>query len=864
MRQWYENGPEIGAYNQKLDISPSNLRLSNNLSPFTNFFLNVFMNSFENKNIIIAYPDVILKPIPLVSYLYCHEMKKDVLVFTQTNHQKTEADPIIAHNRNYHLLNYSISKGIHHMPALFEGEYIFYHTPIGIISDNEVTADVYLPRIVKKELRKKYIEQQTKNFFDNRKPRILLNCEGRVHDLIEKFTIEDIIYNSLKVSMDPKLIVFENLDRFIHSDYTAELFNKWISNMPSDKHLILHFSNPESRYIPVIKNQTNSLVIPMLKDNLELKNASILYFNEKRYAEEWKILNRYNIDSLSLYKDETPINVVEPHLEAGNVDNYLETFKSLAKRINEKDLINRDVFFILRKLSNELPNLVINPSKHKIAYGDKLGIWRHYTVPELLYQFKDIIQEENSENSILLKEMIAEIFCLYLELKECKRCNERITFSRIGKDYAIVEVINKLFENRNGSKIIIGTQSSFERNTFKKEMEKLNIDNLLEIKSIDQISKSNFERKNSILVLGGPLHLRYLSQLLLPYKEIIYLCYEGSNYELVNEQINLFQSYSYQRNLNSLNYINEIYEHLRVHKSSIFKGFRHSGSEVNVIQKRAQITAPPKGNEHSVTDYLNNIMKILKSVPQYRLYKEYEEESNQIESTMLEINKKSIDDLNEKSEIYYRVCAKVIGDDEIIEKILPAEKTYLYLENEDGDILEGTPKVIKPYNFIVILDNDVRKSFLELIMDVFGLEESIDKRFIEIWGHTLFRFIEDNDLSYAEFYRIYQKAGGKRGYQTVLGWARGEVLGPLDPKDLYHIGKILDNKEIIENFYTMYQEIQELRELHRNTGRKLKTIIKEILKGRLNPDRLSFEEYMFYEKVRDGIFKVMEIQRSVN
>lgn len=129
------------------------------------------------------------------------------------------------------------------------------------------------------------------------------------------------------------------------------------------------------------------------------------------------------------------------------------------------------------------------------------------------------------------------------------------------------------------------------------------------------------------------------------------------------------------------------------------------------------------------------------------------------------------------------------------------------------------------------MDDDVRKSFLELIIDVFGLEDSIDKRFIELWRDHLFRFIEINDLSYSDFYNIYKGVGGKRGYQTVLSWAKGHVLGPLDPIDLYNIGKILNDEDIIGNFNIMYGEIQELRELHRNTGRRLKIIIKEILSG---------------------------------
>ena len=149
-------------------------------------------------------------------------------------------------------------------------------------------------------------------------------------------------------------------------------------------------------------------------------------------------------------------------------------------------------------------------------------------------------------------------------------------------------------------------------------------------------------------------------------------------------------------------------------------------------------------------------------------------------------------------------------------------------------------------------------------MDVFNLEESADKRLIEFWKDLLFKFIDDHDLSYTDFYKIYKNSGGKREYATVLSWAKGQALGPQDPMDLYYIGKILRNEEIMENFNIIDQEIRKLRNLHRITGRKLKLIIREILNGKLNPDHLSFKEYMFYEKVKDGVFEVLEIERSTN
>jgi len=858
MIKWHERVPEIGAYNHKIGISPSGVRLSDNLSPLTNFFLNVFINSIDTKNLIVAFPDILLKPIPLIAYLYTYITNKDVLIFTQGNSQKIDSDPIITHNRNYHLLYYGNRGKMQHKPILFEGDYVFYHNPIGILHDKMVEANIYLPRVNRRDLRKKYIERETKNFFNTDRSRIFLSYDDKFIDFIDDYLIDDDIYNNINMAVNPKLIIVENIDRFIHSDYNAKLFNKWISSMPEDMRMILHFSNPQSKYIDLIKKENNSLVIPMLKNNLEMMGRSLLYFSKYKYFGEWEIINRYNIDNFIFYKDQTPIKIAEPPLKAGNIDQNLLASKSFINRINEVTLINKELFIMIRKLLNEIPNLIINPSKYKILWSDDLFNWRYYTIPELLDIFKIKIKEEDFKNRINLKELISEVFCLYLELKECKRPNEDLTFSRIAKDYEIIKMARNLTSTNSDDKIIIATQSSFERNVLKREIENLNIGNRLEIKSIDQISKSNFRRQNTILLLSGPLRLKHLSQLLLPYKEIIYLCYEGLNCNLINQQVDASYSISSQKDLISLNYINEIYDFFGIKKSDIFKGFKSFDSTRKDAENCSEQIIR---NEISQRGYLINIKKILKTMPQYSSYREYEDESTKIENNILKTEEKSMTCPNENAEIIYLAHVKGVSKELITKKFLPADKTYLYLENEDGEILEGTPRVIEPHYFIVILDDDVRKSFLELIIDVFGLEDSIDKRFIELWRDHLFRFIEINDLSYSDFYNIYKGVGGKRGYQTVLSWAKGHVLGPLDPIDLYNIGKILNDEDIIGNFNIMYGEIQELRELHRNTGRRLKIIIKEILSGGLDPDRLGFEEYSFYEKVKDGIFEVLNISR---
>ena len=221
----------------------------------------------------------------------------------------------------------------------------------------------------------------------------MLNCEdAKIFNFIEKYN-ENNIYN-LNTKFDPGLIIFENIDRFIHSYYSANLFNKLISSQLEDKQILFHFSNPTSKYISLIKQETNSLVIPMLKNNLKLKKASISYFGQKKCIEEWNILNKYNLDKNSLYGEGLQLKIAEQYLEEGNKDNYLQTSMKISDKINVNDLINKDIFYIFKKLMAELPNLVINPSKYKIIFSNDQCKWQYYTIPQLIELFKVIVQEK--------------------------------------------------------------------------------------------------------------------------------------------------------------------------------------------------------------------------------------------------------------------------------------------------------------------------------------------------------------------------------------------------------------------------------------------------------------------------------------
>ena len=89
----------------------------------------------------------------------------------------------------------------------------------------------------------------------------------------------------------------------------------------------------------------------------------------------------------------------------------------------------------------------------------------------------------------------------------------------------------------NSNDLIICCYNSIEVSIITEKLRKFNIGGVF-VKDIDWLSKSLLDNKEEYnLLLPGALHLKYLSELLMPYRKILILSYEGRNLKKITEQI---------------------------------------------------------------------------------------------------------------------------------------------------------------------------------------------------------------------------------------------------------------------------------------------------------------------------------------
>ena len=187
-------------------------------------------------------------------------------------------------------------------------------------------------------------------------------------------------------------------------------------------------------------------------------------------------------------------------------------------------------------------------------------------------------------------------------------------------------------------------------------------------------------------------------------------------------------------------------------------------------------------------------------------------------------------------------------------KIILVKESWSYLYIKDKETMrleEGTISGINENDYIILLEHDERKNFFEFIIDTYDLEEGIDLELINSWKTTLENFLSTSTTEPEKLYQKYKLECKNEGCKpklltTFRRWLKGEVFGTRDSEDLLILGKIIEDKELQEEYSRIHDEVRILWKMRRSVGAKLNAIIKEALKGVFNQETVSLEDSILY------------------
>ena len=822
MKKWTKFAKSLGAYNYNA-VSDDygrpdyDIVIKDNISPLTDIFLDVFSNVISEKNMIVTFPDNTLRPIPILAYIYSSNYNKSTLIFT--SHHKGFDNKSL---KDFHNLNYCMLSSY--------GHFVNYEHVIGSIRKGLLSSNIKFPKSSNKR-RTKQIVNDLNNRLNDDEPKILLCTEDNL-DIINNLSEIHIgsVDNSKKIHdnlIDVGLVIFENVDLYANSRYTTNKFLKWIREYQERGiKFLFHFSNPNSKFIHIIKNETNSLVVPF---NFDLINKTYLLDKSKQYYADLKeypkreaIIKNYNLDSLSFFnkqllndEHEKYIDIAFPLIELGNFNGYYFFGKSLLKKINVNEVVNKKLFLISKKLFYSFLDLFINPLRLKVKFGDDFTPFKSYQLTSFLDLFRQkLYLEESSFIKNLLDNFIDCLYGIAFELGKSKHYGEKNSFNRLGKEYLMIDIaIHKEKYFKNNKNLIICCFNAMEGSIIKKQLDDFDVSGVI-VKNIHWLNKSLLDNKEEYnLLLPGPLPLKYFSELFMSYAKILILSYEGQNHDKISKQLESIEYINKIEISNSIDYIKEVCDHLNVADTNILAdledNFDLEDIDVNVDSKEENLS------------FDDEIESIIKNIFKKSKFNDDFEESEKIEQEIaVENSKLKESSIGGKS---YDFTLKNIESGEVIHKKLLANKSYNYF-NKKNKLAEGSPKNIKKGDFLIFIDNDDKKSLLELVIEV------------------------------------YKISGNNKTMPATNRWVKGEALGPKTAEDLYFIGELLNDTTILENYEYMFDEIEKIRTIHRITGRRLNSIIKEIMGGKRNiqETNLGYVGQLFYEKLENGVYEVME------
>ena len=139
-----------------------------------------------------------------------------------------------------------------------------------------------------------------------------------------------------------------------------------------------------------------------------------------------------------------------------------------------------------------------------------------------------------------------------------------------------------------------------------------------------------------------------------------------------------------------------------------------------------------------------------------------------------------------------------------------------------------------------IIDDDERKTLLDLVVELYDIDQPVDAVLVERWKAIVGDYLaraRKNKMRYYEDYVQVCRSGAigpkvPRVYGTVCTWLRGEVIAPEDPSDLMALGILAESEELKGNASAIVAEADKVRKLHVRIGLRMNTIIRALLEVR--------------------------------
>ncbi len=854
------------------------------MSTLTKDICNYANASLEiDRNFIVVYPDNIFKPLPILCMQYILNNPyfiKDIIIFSLDNNEKIELNPL-----KYH---------IHNISYLAEGTNFLYTKAIPCVLDKNfhVTFDGDYSLIGNIESRNRLQQDFVNKLISRKKPAIFfsgkdfINIPDKILGISNK---DNTIIQSFETNIG--LCIFENIDRYIYSEKTYDIFLRLLYKFKSDTvNYIFHFSNPYNRYLVDLKQEIEGLVFHYGSSFMKTTKN---YFQFEYNCENRHILENYNIDAQENYIVEQNIIPLKP-LKPLMLDDRLKKCFELLSLTKENINFDNINYNRLEWIIYNSGNCVVKPTQMKILFQD-IEENRYYYLPTKSFLEK-LFESEIAKEHDVLQMLITEVNSLVNDLSNVRSFNNDKSDTPMAKNYAVIDFTIKLIKDRLNKisqkeyvkyekeyltdkfyekveisdkadqyNVIIGVFSAYEKSFLLKELGDYASNNKqdeLFIKKISVFSLRQLARKRinpftTDLVLPGPLPLKYFGEYFRGYDNIFLFGYIGHNYNTIQEHVQLVEDVKVDDEKRSFDYLLELINETDLETPEYVVEYL---KRIEKIDIKSLIKSDERSQQYSeIRSLILKDQKFRSSRIEMDLNENLEKIQLKKENTLL-TKTKNVETFD------YQITISLLDKElELSENIFVNKKwPVLFISNiENCDIEEVTADELNIGDHIVILQSDLRNSFIDFICETFNLDDNIDVALVESWKDSLTNYIlhksNDIDTLYFDYVEECKKESHTpKIYGTFTNWINGNVTGTRDAIDLHLLGKIIKDESLETNYKLIHNEIKKLWSLRSLIGRKITSIIMRMLDNTLDLDKMAFEEIQLYE-----LIKVYEITHII-
>jgi hypothetical protein len=795
------------AYNPKKTHAISDVDLSETMSPLTKFTLNLLdLLSKKDKNLVLVLSTFQLKTLPLIAYCCAQNLNKDVFVFCRKGNLEN-------YIKKYCLLGDKTTRA-----------YCFYRAVPFEVTDKNVEVNLYLPRAQRRGIKAEIAHSLGSK--DRPSNKIFFNPSKIALENIhtEQVTIDSEKQDDIILSIQPGLIIFEDVDDLVYSQESFRTFLDWIAKYKAQGiRFIFHFSNPYSKFIESFKQETDSVVLDynlffLKKYKEKLLKAPIVDATKR------EITSAYNLDDTSLYEFNYE---VLPPLKIRNIDIF---YANIERTLKENKLKLEDLSPRLKKLRfmiKDLYNLSIHPSNYKVLETDidEEGSFKWITMDEYIQLLLDE-QDDILEDKIhIYLNIIKNLNQFYQELSQTRRYHDEKSYSSISKNCALLDYIKSLdTESKKDTLINVIVRTRIAKKVLWNDLHKLDLkhlklENILICMSYEIRSAS--EKQAIGISCGPPDGLKNLCYLFANHKNVVFLTYEGTNERRLKKLLNDFNNVNLF--LRSLAYMNEVLSLVGLRNDTFEKG----------DLSRSLIDIEQEDEEESIRTFTPP--SYIPTQDRFRTLTPY----------VLEVQ--PIDNSSDTKKIEATAVTR-----------------FLSIQNEGKvEPTELAVRHLKEGDRIILLSSDNKRGMLDLIGDLYNMNSEIDIDEIKEWRDKLVEYIELNEITFTEFHGRYKEnILTPKGYASACNWITNRAIGPDRPADIEAIGRTIGDIDSVENSEYIFEQMRKLRSKHVHVGKILNKLVKGILENKMVNQTLNYEEQVVYNLLK--LYKIVSIEKGKN